>query len=340
MHAVARVDPFDQVNLAVVIRCADQVRAGPVERHGIERRQDADVAHLRIGGRRIAVAVDREVVGHADIEDTIPAMIRHGLRCLGHRLEEIVLLGQRTPDLARIGRLAGRMDPGLATRRGDTDRHVLDGTAETAHGVPLEVREDDREVVVEEAASHDVAVEMFAARDRQLRLALGIHDDHRSDGRESVVGSRLEVALRIGTAAAVGRVALHDRTVHLPHQVADEGGLQEVVTAGFAGREFDGHIARGRAAERLVDLHEIFGRDPLEEIDLRKRCFGRGGRGGRGIRSGGRRLLPALSVRTAGCCKQRSQEHGHDLFFHGLLSVKEFQKWTSKPAMTVARGMG
>ncbi len=67
VHAIARINPFDEVYFSVVFGRPHEVCTGFVERNGIEGGQDADVAHFRVFGGRIAVAVDRKVVGHADV---------------------------------------------------------------------------------------------------------------------------------------------------------------------------------------------------------------------------------------------------------------------------------
>ncbi len=147
VDAVARLHAFDQVHLAPgrAMRTPDRRTPCPAPR--VERGEDADVAHLRVFGVRVAVAVHREVVHHVDVEYLFPAMVCHRLGCLGHRLQKIVLRGQVAPHLGGILGLPGRMYPRLARRRGDADRDVLHRTAEAAHGVPLEVREHHREII-------------------------------------------------------------------------------------------------------------------------------------------------------------------------------------------------
>ena len=123
----------------------------------------------------------------------------------------------------------------------------------------LEVGEHHGEVIVQVVRAHEVLLQVLAARDRQSRLAVRIHDVHGSDGRESVVLGSLATGFRGAALAGVGRVALHDGAVHFLYQVLDEGGLQEVVSARFARGDFDGHLARGFAAQGLVNLHQVLG---------------------------------------------------------------------------------
>ena len=110
VDAVARLHAFDQVHFPGVVRRIDHIHACLVERHRVERSQYADVAHPGRFRMCVAVAVDREVVGHADVEYPVAAVVGDG----GHRLEEIVLRGEVTPHFAGILRLAGGVYPRLA----------------------------------------------------------------------------------------------------------------------------------------------------------------------------------------------------------------------------------
>lgn len=85
---------------------------------------------------------------------------------------------------------------------------------------------------------HEVLPEVFAALHGQAYLAFGIHDVHRGDGREAVVGGGLQVVFRAGASAAVGGIAFDDRAVHLLHQLLDKLRLEEVVPAGFPVESF------------------------------------------------------------------------------------------------------
>ena len=138
----------------------------------------------------------------------------------------------------------------------------------------LEVGEHHGEVIVQVVRAHEVLLQVLAARDRQSRLAVRIHDVHGSDGRESVVLGSLATGFRGAALAGVGRVALHDGAVHFLYQVLDEGGLQEVVSARFARGDFDGHLARGFAAQGLVNLHQVLGADFLEHVHFGQGFFG------------------------------------------------------------------
>lgn len=61
------------MDFAVVFRGTHKVSAGLIERNRVEGGKNADVTHLRVGRRGIAVAVHGKVVSHADVEDVVPA---------------------------------------------------------------------------------------------------------------------------------------------------------------------------------------------------------------------------------------------------------------------------
>ena len=78
------------------------------------------------------------------------------------------------------------MDARLAARRTYSDGNILDGTAESAHGMSFEVRQNNGEVVVQEIAAYEVGLQVPAVPDRKFRFAFAVHDVHVGDGREAV----------------------------------------------------------------------------------------------------------------------------------------------------------
>ena len=220
---MTRVDALDEVNFSMVVGRADQVGARLVERHGVKRGQNADVYHLRVFGRGVAVTVDRQVVRHTDIEDSVAAMVGHSFGCLSHRFEKSILLGQVVPEVGF--RLAGRMDIGFTRGRGDADGHVLDGSSETAHGVPFEMRKHDSEIIVEVVFPHVVGLQVLASLDGQSHLALCVHNIDRRNGSKAVIAGRLHVILDSVALSGVGRVALDQCAVHLFHKPFNQIGV-------------------------------------------------------------------------------------------------------------------
>ncbi len=84
VHTVARVDALDKVYFAGIVGRTHKIGAGFIKSDGVERGEDADVTHFRVFGRGVTVAVDREVVGYADINDAVAAVVGDGFGSLGH----------------------------------------------------------------------------------------------------------------------------------------------------------------------------------------------------------------------------------------------------------------
>ena len=82
---------------------------------------------------------------------------------------------------------------------------------ESTHGVVLEVRPDNREVIVEMILIYDILdkIKMFT-----IRFAFRTHDVDRGNSFKSVIGSHIEAFLCIGTAFAVCGVVLYDAFVY------------------------------------------------------------------------------------------------------------------------------
>ena len=78
MGAVARVDALDKGFLSGVVGVYNHVDTGTVESHGVERGQNTYVAHRGSLSVAVAVAVNRKVVGHVDIENLAVGMVDDG----------------------------------------------------------------------------------------------------------------------------------------------------------------------------------------------------------------------------------------------------------------------
>lgn len=114
VHAVARIDALDKMYLAMIGRGAYKIGAGAVESHGIKRGENAYVAHCWVFGRRIAVAVDRQIVCYTDVEDLVAAMVGYGFGGFGHGFEEVVLLRKVLPQAVGTGDFACGVYPCFA----------------------------------------------------------------------------------------------------------------------------------------------------------------------------------------------------------------------------------
>ena len=63
---------------------------------------------------------------------------------------------------------------------------------------------------------------------------------------------------RILAAAAIGGAALDDGAIEQMDQIADELGMQIVVSAGFAGGDLDAHFTLQFHTQCLVDPNQAF----------------------------------------------------------------------------------
>lgn len=124
------------------------------------------------------------------------------------------------------------MNPRLAARRGDADGDILDCAAETTHRMTFEMRQHNRKIVIQVVLAHEILFQVLAAFYRQGHFAVGIHDVHFRNRRKTVVGSSLEVCLRIGTSATIGRIALHDCAVHFRTSGAMSVGWRKLCPPG------------------------------------------------------------------------------------------------------------
>ena len=140
------------------------------------------------------------------------------------------------------------MDISLSCGRSDADGNVLDGTAESGHRMPLEVGQYEREVIVWVSLAHIVGFQVFAVFHRQRGFPVRVHDDHRGDVGETVVFGRFQVTFRVGTSAAVGRIAFHDGSVNFLHQIFNQQRIEVIVVPRFARGQFHGYLSGCLAA--------------------------------------------------------------------------------------------
>ena len=66
-------------------------------------------------------------------------MCNDGRSGVSHGFEELVLLGDVTPEFVLVFGFAGGVNPGFASRRGDADRELLKCAAIAAHRVTFEM---------------------------------------------------------------------------------------------------------------------------------------------------------------------------------------------------------
>ena len=132
--------------------------------------------------------------------------------------------------------------------------------------MPLEVRQHHREVVAGVVRADEVLFQVSSAFHRQAHLSVGVHDVHRGDGRETVVGGGLQVRFRVCASAAVGGVALDDRAADFGHDLLYQLRFEVIVPVRFARRELDGDLSRRGTFQRFVDAHHVLRRNLADEV--------------------------------------------------------------------------
>ena len=210
--------------------------------------------------------------------------------------------------------------------RGAADGDILQRAAEAAHGVPLEMRQDNQRIIVDEMRAHRHFLQMESVLHRQIDVALGVDDVHRAEG-PAVRLQRFPMAFRGSAGTAVSHVRLDDRRAgNLRHEIPHHVPGQDVRAVGLARVQLDGDLALNFRVHLLVELDQMLGVDLVGEIDLRLfrgLWTGRGRfRRSRRLAVGGLRL--AAACREAGNPRKAQTERRHTRRLHEITPGKFF----------------
>ena len=111
--------------------------------------------------------------------------------------------------------------------------------------------------------------DLLAAGDLQLQIgAFLVHDVHVVQRVPAVLLDGAPVLFGGVAPALIGGVALHDGAGDVLGHGLPEGGAQEVLVAGLAGVDLDGHLAGQLLVQKVVQLHDLFGGNGAAEIYL------------------------------------------------------------------------
>ena len=165
------------------------------------------------------------------------------------------------------------MNVSLSRRRSDTDGDILDSPTETAHRVTFEMGQHYGKVIFRVRLSHKIFFQMLSPFHGQRYFSVRIHDDYRGYGRKAVVFGRFQMLFRIGTSAAVGRIALHDSAVHLLHQPFYQCRIEVIVISGFAGGKLHRHFSGSLPPERFIHFHQTLRTDFFYHIHFGRYFF-------------------------------------------------------------------
>ena len=194
-------------------------------------------------------------------------MVARRLGGFRHGFHEEFLAGPLIPGLRDV---VDRMNLLLADLPvGAADGDVLHGTAEAAHGVALEVGQDDHGVVVADVLAHRDGLEVLAALHGEHRRAFGVHDVDRAEG-PAVHLEGFKVLFRRVAVSHVERVRFDDRAVgNVLLEGFDHVARQNVRAVAFTRVELDRDLPDDFFVDERVELLQVFGVDLAREVDLR-----------------------------------------------------------------------
>ena len=180
-----------------------------------------------------------------------------------HCLAEAVLLRMEVPGLDVVGRCAARVDECLACSGGAADGELLERTAVAAHGMTLEMREDEHGIIVFDVFSEIVLLEYGSVGDLPTDIrTFGVHQIHRKALAPTVIFDQLQMGSRVvpntAEGVAVSCVALDDGAVNALDHRTPEIRTQEILISLLARVELDGNAAWKLEFQCAVHLHDLF----------------------------------------------------------------------------------
>ena len=132
----------------------------------------------------------------------------------------------------------------------------------------LEVRKHDGKVVIFPVFAHQVGLDKPGVAHGEFHFPFAVHDVNLGDSGKAVFCGGLNMVGDVAAAPFIGRVALHDGTVHCFDKLLDDIDAQVVGISGLAGRELDGDTPFGFAPHRAIYFHKVVCRDARAEPDL------------------------------------------------------------------------
>ena len=157
---------------------------------------------------------------------------------VGHAFKKAVVIG-----VPEVLHLPDAVDIFLAVARSKADGYILERTAEAAHRMALEVRQDEHGIVLRQSLADVVYVKMLSAGNGDGHLALGVHDIDVGDLDPAVQLHGLFVALGRIAAAVIGGVALHYGSADMLYGGLHEVRAQEVLVSRLAAVQLHGNVA-------------------------------------------------------------------------------------------------
>ena len=252
---------------ARVVGIFNKVNAGAINGDWVERGEDANIFHARIFGDGTAIAIDGHVAHDVDKSHVAVKMRNDGRGSVGHSFEELVLLGDVTPEFVLVFGFAGGVNPGFASRRGDADRELLKCAAIAAHRVTFEMRKYEHGIVIVEILADEVLFDDFAVRNFKRRVGLGVHNIDREVIGPAMIFDELLMLLGGVASAFVGGITLDDSAVDMFDDRVHKFRMEVVLVTFFAGVNLDGNFAGELFAEFFIDFDNVFGGDVFDKVD-------------------------------------------------------------------------
>ena len=149
---------------------------------------------------------------------------------------------------------------GFSVAGGQADGDVFDGAAKACHRMTFEVREYQIGIILVKSGAHIVFAENGSALHRQCHRTVLILDLNIRNGGKAVILRHLVVHGGAGSGAAVGGVALHNRSVYQVDQIGNQLRAQ-AVAARLAGGEFHSNLTAGRPLQGFIRGYQCLRRD-------------------------------------------------------------------------------
>ena len=253
--AMSCFDPFDQIVVVFLTHGVDQINAGSIDGADIRGSQDTDV---RGDNRRcrntFAVTRYGHVPHDVDIGDILAEEINCRLGGFGNLFHQFFF--DNTPVIAVLGMDHTLADPAVGT----ADADVLVSTAETAHGMSLEVRQGKQGIIVCHVGAVRHMIEPFAAFDRQIHSAFLIHDVNIAELRPAVDLQCFAVLFRRVAVTCIEGVGFNNRGILQGRLIRQNflypGRRNDIRSVRLTGVQLDGNLAGHVGIDLLIGLHD------------------------------------------------------------------------------------
>jgi hypothetical protein len=113
---------------------------------------------------------------------------------------------------------------------------------------------------------------MDTTLDRDREFTSLIHNVARRNVQKTVVTDRLPVVFGGISLSLVCRIAFHNRSIELCHQIFDQVWLQKMMSARLACGNFHGNFSLQSNAEGIIDVEQSLRGDILREIYVWFHC--------------------------------------------------------------------